>query len=671
MVQSREQRYLKQRVIVLFVLFASGFIGVLMRTAYLQTYQYRRLTQLHRDQYENTVKIPARRGNIYDRMGRPLALAADVPSVYANPNAVTDADAPSVAKQLSPLLKIESQTLLKKLTSEKYFVWLKRHVSESTAEQIKALNLEGIYLLKESKRFYPNIETAAQVVGFTGLDEQGLEGLEHLFDKDLSGEGQEVHAVRDARGHAVLEGELDPTNLARGADMQISLDLHIQHALQEALAHATEHTHASMSMGVVMDVESGDILAMAVDPTFDPNSTETTKPERRRNRTVTDLFEPGSTLKPLVVAAALDAGAVREQALFDCENGAWRIGSHIIRDTSKHNFLDVSQIVAKSSNIGAAKIGMLLGKERLEMALRHFGFGKPTGISFPGEVAGLLHDSKTWPQVTLATISFGHGVAVNALQLAAAYRAIAHQGEYIKPRLVHKLTYPDGHSVFPEAFHSEDLIQVIRPETAETVTRIMERVVSSEGTGIRARVPGYRVAGKTGTAQKIDPITGRYSNDTFMALFAGFLPAENPKVVIVVALDEPEGEHTGGLVAAPVFAEIAAASMRELNVMPTEPLLDTTLSSRVLQNKKYPREGVLEKEIIHENIPVLDAQVPGVGIVPLFVGMNARQALTRVVDAGLTVDVDLYGSGLVIRQEPASGTPSSQMHGLQLFLSIP
>ena len=325
--------------------------------------------------------------------------------------------------------------LYQRLASDRLFVWLKRQVPPDVAERVQKLKLKGIAITKEPRRFYPNREIGAHVIGFTGVDASGLEGIERQLEDELAGEPHVVAAVRDARGNAVLEGDLDPERLSNGADVHLTLDVRIQDAAQSALERAVKTTAAKSGVAVVLEVPTAEVLAMAVEPVFNPNRPSEAAPEVRRNRAITDMFEPGSTFKPLVVAAALEAGTIAPGATFFCENGRYEIGDRTIRDSKQHGWLDVTGIIAKSSNIGAAKIGATLGRDRLAAVLRRFGFGERTGVSLPGETAGSLREPSCWSKVSLATISYGHGVAVNALQLAVAYRALA-SGQYDSPQLV-------------------------------------------------------------------------------------------------------------------------------------------------------------------------------------------------------------------------------------------
>ena len=659
---AHESRRFNRRARVVLFVFVGGLALVGARAAQLQIKQHGYLARLARDQYLNTVKIPARRGHIYDRNGNPLAISVDVPSVYANPSAVSDAK--GTARKLAKILHLDVGPLTERLASERYFTWLKRQVTPPVADQVKALNLAGVNISKEPRRFYPNRDVAAHVIGFAGMDARGLEGVEKQLDAELLGEPQTVPAVRDGRGVAVLAGGLDPEQRSRGSDVHLTIDLQIQHAAQEALERVVKSTHAKSATAVVLDVLTAEVLTMAVAPGFNPNGAADEKAERRRNRVLTDMFEPGSTLKPLVMAAALDAGVVGSGTQIFCENGRFALGRHTISDTSKHGLMSLTEILAKSSNIGMAKISQMFGRDRLEATLRAFGMGKRTGVEFPGEAPGVLRAANNWSELETATIAFGQGMASNSLQIAAAYRVLAADGIYKEPHLVKSIERPDGSASRPE--NSGERV-VIRASSAKQVTAMLEAAVQpSEGTGRLAAVPGYRVAGKTGTAQKADSLTGGYSADRFMALFAGYLPAEAPRAVIVVAVDEPVNAHLGGIIAAPVFAEIGQAVMQRLGVVATMPVAQNDAPAKSLP----AAIGLLaaNSDTAVPTTPVVDAPEPLPGTMPSFLGMTSRQAVQRFVNLGLSQDLELQGTGCVIRQDPAAGSAKMGAHHVRLVL---
>ena len=656
----RDRRRFNLRARLLQLLFMGGLALVLVRAVKLQIFEHANLAALARGEYLRDLRLPAARGQVYDRYGKPLAISVDVPSVFVNPTSIQDPR--TAARSLSPVLNLELDAVYQKLASDRMFVWLNRQVAPEVAAKVEALKIAGVGIIKESRRFYPNREVGAHLLGFAGVDGHGLEGIERQFDDVLAGEPQVVSALRDAKGNAVLSGNLDPERRTSGADLHLTLDLRVQYATQAAIEKAARASRAKGAVALVLDVPSAEILAMAAYPDFNPNQAAQIDPEIRRNRIVTDLFEPGSSMKPIVVASALEARAVSPQVTIFCENGSLRVADHTIRDTKPHGWLGLTDILAKSSNIGAAKVGQALGRERLAASLRAFGFGERTGVALPGEVAGLLRPPETWSTVSTATISFGHGVAVNALQLAAAYRVLAARGRYRQPEIVRSIERADGKVEMPPVRLER---RVVSDKTAERVSLMLEKVVSADGTGLLAKVPGYRVAGKTGTAQKPDPVAGGYSADRYVAVFAGYLPAEAPRVVIVVAIDEPEDVHTGGAVAAPVFAEIGDSTMRYLGVVPSESV------AGVIKPVAAPPPAEAEGTLVEARAAPEPTQVKVAlaGSVPSFLGLSARQVLSAYTELGAGLNLEMQGSGRVVQQDPPPGAKRDGVTRLKLFLA--
>ena len=642
------------RVRIVLLVFAVGLTAVLARAVQLQVIEHDHLQHLAQEQYLATVNVPARRGEIFDRNHTPLAISVDVPSVFAHPHLMEDM--PGTARILAPLVHMSPEAVLQKLQNARYFAWIKRHIDPAVAQRIQAAQLQGVGITKEPRRFYPNREVAAHVVGFAGLDARGLEGVERQFDKQLLGTSAAVPAVRDARGHAVLGGGLDWTQKTRGQDVHLTLDLPLQHATQAALNRAVERWHAKDALAVVLDVASGNVLALAVAPAYNLNQGTQAPASKRRNRTLTDLFEPGSTLKPLVVAAALDQGAIRPETVFFGENGRMRIGRHTITDTAPHAWMGLTEIMAKSSNIGMAKIAEAMGPTGLYQALRDVGLGQRTNIELPGEVAGVLRSPAHWSALELATIAFGQGVSVNLLQLTAAYRVLAADGMYVPPRLVQSTAAADGSTdILPQALPR----RLVSESAAHRVTAMLEASVTPrQGTGALAQVPGFRVAGKTGTAQKADLLTGGYSRDKYLALFAGYLPANAPRVVIVVAVDEPTPSHYGGTVAAPVFAELGSIAMHRLGV-PAQLALEEGSAVAVAAPAAPPVE----------DIPAVDVPPARPGTLPSFVGLTARQAVQRFGTLDGAWELSMVGTGHVSEQSPAPGTRDPHRRLVQLTLT--
>ena len=640
MVTSDELARFRRRAAVLACTLLLGLLGTCLRVLQLQVLDHGRLRRLAREQSHNTVRVPARRGHIYDRSGSALAINVDVPSVYANPLVVPHA--PRLRQRLARILGLTAAALDERLQSERYFAWLRRRVSPAQAEQVAALNIPGVGIAQEARRFYPNRLTGAHVLGFAGADGRGLEGVERQYDAQLLGQPQQVTVVRDARGQMVLAGGLDPKGRARGEDLHLALDLPLQHAAEAALRRALTLAQARAGTAVVLDVATADVLAMATVPDYDPNEAAQAQADVRRNRAVTDTFEPGSALKPLVVALALDAGLVHPNSPIDCEGGQWLLDGHRIRDVGSHRLLSVSDVLVRSSNIGMAKLGGLLGRDRLGQGLAAMGLGQRSGIDLPGEVRGSLRPGRSWSELELGTIAFGQGVAMTPLQLALAYRSIAADGLYRPPRLVTALQRPDG---APQPLPLALEHRIMSAAAARRLTTMLEQVAGPQGSGRQAQVPGYRVAGKTGTAQKSD-LVGGYRTERYVGVFAGFLPADAPRVVIVVTVDEPQGVHLGGVVAAPAFSAIGAVAMQRLGVLP---------SQLTPASPAEPPPQALASRLQPSAAGSLDASS--------FVGLTARQAVDRFTHLGLPGELEIQGSGRVVRQLPRGGSP-----GLRLIL---
>lgn len=628
-----------------------GLTLVMVRSACLQIEPRDDLAYLGEQQFRRDVTVPASRGDIFDRRGKLLAGSVDVYSIYADPRSVDPNDAKGLARQLSKLLDEDFDKLYQRLVSDRSFVWVKRQQTPEVRDAILALNNPGLGVRKEPKRYYPERELASQIIGFTNVDTEGLAGIERALDHRLAGEPQIVEMMRDARGRYILFDAAQEEASKQGRSVTLTIDSAIQHAAEEAVREQVAAYKAKAGLAIVLGVERADLLAVAVEPNFNPNRISDSKASERRNRAFSDMFEPGSTMKPLVVAAALEAGAVAENAIFFCEEGSFEVGGHKIRDAKPYGWMGLKEIVQKSSNIGLAKIGKQLGRVPLARALEDLGFGSRTGIQFPGETSGLIRDPKTWSEIGLANIAFGHGVAVSALQLASAYRVLAAEGRYRAPRLVESIRGPEEDEVFP-------LAEERRVFSAATVAAVLPMIIAAagpEGTGARAQIPGYRVAGKTGTAQKLDPVSGGYSRDAHIAVFAGLVPAHDPSAVIVVAIDEPRPDHGGGVVAAPVFASIAEATMRELGRVPEEGLLAATVED-VVPEAAQPVITPAETETV---------EVPEGGL-PSFVGLTAREAVERYRELALRGGLELRGSGVVVSQSPRPGAEPSQVLALTM-----
>jgi cell division protein FtsI (penicillin-binding protein 3) len=473
--------------------------------------------------------------------------------------------APDAAAQgLARVLKRKPQEIKERLASRKPFVWIKRQATPKEAEAVKQLRIPGIEFVSETSRFYPNRALAAHVLGFTGMDGKGLEGVEFFYDSHLRGADTSVKVLRDAHGNG-FQSEPPADEDASGKNLVLTLDQSIQFTTETSLAEAVEKNKAKSGMAIVMAPQTGEILALALAPAYNPNAFDEGKKPLWRNRAITDPFEPGSTLKVFSAAAALEFANLSPKTTFHCENGAYRIGKNTVHDVHRYGLLTLQDIIKYSSNIGAVKISERVGPEKLHHTLRLFGFGQRTGIDSPAETAGLLMHHKHWTGIDTAAISFGHGVSVSAVQLITAFSAIANDGVLMRPRVVRAITDQQGQIL--QQFAPEEVRRVVSRQTAATLRDILQTVVLPGGTGTHAALDGYSACGKTGTARKIDD-SGGYSNDRHVASFIGFAPAENAQVAVLVVIDEPKTQIYGGAVAAPVFKKIAQTALNYLNVPP-------------------------------------------------------------------------------------------------------
>lgn len=620
--------------------FSLLFLSVTCRAFYLQILQHEELVKKAERQHQHIVQLTPVRGAIFDCNGTPMAVSLDMGSCYAEPRRIRDAE--GTAALLAPILGVSKQELTAKLSSDKGFVWVERLLAPETAARIKGLKLPGIGFVTESKRFYPNSEIASHVIGFTGVDPVGLEGIERRYDTLILGNTGYMVTERDALGREIgTKGEII-RNASPGKNLVLTLDKNIQYIVEKELARAVAGSGAKNGMALVMEPATGRVLAMANYPTFNPNATSLSHAANLRNRVVADSFEPGSTFKMFLVAAALEEKVVRQGDVFNCENGKYVCGGKTIHDTHPFARLSVTDILKHSSNIGAAKIGLRLGDERLYRYLRSFGFGERTGIDLPGEASGLMRNNSHWGGVDLATISFGQGVSASAIQLAAAASAIANGGILMKPYLVQQIIDDNGREM--QRFEPQQVRRVISGETAARVTRMLESVTSDGGTGSNAAVDGFRVAGKTGTAQKVDPVTHGYSGTKRTASFIGFIPADKPRLTILVVVDEPKTSPYGGVVAAPAFREIAVKSLAYLKVLPTTAAGESIRPgvTATAQSTEQPDSEPVAPESSSEGL-----------VMPDFRGMSMRRVM-QVMEKR-KINIRLKGSGRATEQNPLPG----------------
>ena len=540
--------------------FAALGAVLICRAVYIQVLHADYYREQGANRHLRTVTIPAHRGDLLDRSGRPLAISTPIDSLWAVPAKL--AEAPAKLREMATLLDLDPDELSKRVVQSagwgREFMYIKRHVLPEVVASVQALNVEGVDVQREYRRFYPSGAAASHVIGFTGIDDKGREGLEMAYDTWLSARQGARRVVKDRTGREITELQV-LTPAVTGKDLILSIDRQLQYFADKALRDAINTHDAESGSVVVMDVHTGEVVGMVNYPSYNPNNIKDRSGGQQRNRAITDVFEPGSTMKPFTIAAALESGDFKPEDTVGTSPGYYNIGKYEISDFRDYGVLDMNGIVTKSSNVGISKIARKLDPEQMWSVFDDFGFGHATGSEFPGEVAGYFNHSTLWHRSEQASISFGYGISVTALQLARAYAALANDGVMPTVSFVRNEQHSDGQ-------------RVIDSSIAQQINGMLESVVIN-GSGKRAKVPGYRVAGKTGTAHRSQ--SGGYAEDRYASLFAGFAPASNPRLAIVVVIHDPKaGEHFGGAVAAPVFAEVMSHALRLLGVEPDD--LDQT-----------------------------------------------------------------------------------------------
>jgi len=633
------EKWARIRIMMIGTIFGLIFLTVVGRAFYLQILQHEELVKKADKQHRHRIELTPARGSILDRNGTPLAESIHMDSCYAEPRRIKDPE--GTAGVLAPILGVSKHELATRLSVNKSFIWVERWLSPDTAKRIKNMKLPGIGFAPESKRFYPNLETAAHVIGFTGRDPNGLEGIELKYDSTILGNTGYMITERDALGRNIAIKSMVIKDSSPGKNVVLTLDKTIQFIAEKELAKAVTESNAKGGMALVMESDTGKVLAMANYPTFNPNAYSRYSLSQLRNRVVVDSFEPGSTFKVFTIAAALDAGLIKPNDIYNCENGVYRVADKIIHDDHPHSRLTVSEIIKYSSNIGAAKIGCKMGEGRLSTYLRNFGIGGRSGIDLPGESPGIL--KRHWYTLDTANISFGQGVTLSTIQLVTGISAIANGGNLMKPYLVERILDDSGREI--QKFEPQLVRRVVSPETAQLVTKMMETVTGEGGTGTKAAVEGFRVAGKTGTAQKVDSVTHTYSRGKRIGSFVGFVPADKPKLTIAVIIDEPQGIKYGGVVAAPAFREIAQNTLAYLKIAPNQPVKNTPETAL-----KTPPPAPVTVAVTEEDM--LEMQTEGV-MMPNFQGMSMRRVLQVMEKRGL--NIRLMGSGRATQQSPPPG----------------
>ncbi len=650
---------MKSRILVLFSLFLVLWGALTLRAARLQVFPDVRLENLKRRQFETSIQIRTRRGAILDRNGHELAASVPSYSLFADPKLIQNHwDA---ASRLAKVLKVPSRSIRKRLKDKsKRFVWLRRQVPQSLKDTILQWKVAGLGFIEEPKRVYPNGNLLSQVMGLVGSEGSGLEGLELQFEKHLQGQLKHILLPKDARGRPLLHDGRSLTEVPDGADVQLTIDHEMQFQMERELTKAIAQFEAIGATGIVMDAQTSEVLAMATVPTINLNDGSHFSHELRRNRVIADAFESGSVMKSFVVATALKDGLLKPSTRYYCHGGRVKIGGHWIQEAEKDEkfeWLTASEILAYSSNVGTAKIALALGDARLASGLADFGFGAKSGLELPGEARGIVNPLP-WRPHLLANISFGHGIAVTSLQVANAYTAIANGGVLRKPILV-KAIRPHG-GAEPIEFQAEDVRRILTPSQASTMRLMLAGATSEKSTGAKARVPGYFVAGKTGTAQKVDPIKGGYIKNGYISSFAGFLPADNPRYVIYVTIDSPQNGYYGSQLAAPVFARVAQYLVRRAGVAPAQISQSNVIGTEV-------RRSRLQAQAIRE-LKRMNSDTAA-NVFPDLLGLTLREALRRMENRANKVDV--RGHGVVVRTVPQAGTPSSPKTRVTLVLENP
>ena len=635
---------LQSRISFVIFVFGALWLLLILKGAYLQLIPQPKLSQLKRKLFDRTVELKPKRGNIYDRNHKELAISIPSQSLFADPSQMTEPY--YAAKKLSQLLNQPKKALLKKLLNKnRRFVWIKRHLSEQEAKTIKSWRLEGLHFLKESKRFYTNKDSLSQVLGFTGVEGQGLEGIEKQYDEILTGESQKVLIQRDARGRPLFKDFSPFIEKVSGYDVHLTIDSRLQFYLEKVLEKGRSQSEALSAMGIILSAQTAEILAMANIPNYNPNQIKKSLAETRRNRTVTDLFEPGSTLKTFTIISALQQG-IDPKKNYPSHDGRLEIDSHVIKEANPKKkfkeFLNLTDILALSSNIGASLVALELGDKNLRKTLKDFGFGSKTGVDFPGESSGLLK-KPPWRDIETATISFGHGMASTALQMANAYTTIASGGVLKQPRLVKKISNP--YTGEEQVFETKRIRKVLDKKTAQALILKLMAVTEQNGTGFLAQVPGYFTAGKTGTAQKVNLESKGYKKGEYISSFAGFIPAHKPQFVIYLVVDGAKKNFYASHLTAPLFAELASYTLRQAEIAPT-----------ILKEENIVRQIAGIKKDSDKSFDSLSrSHSKSNFIMPQLEGQSLRQVLNALSQKN--VPLKIQGSGYLVKSQPAPGEP--------------
>ncbi len=644
---AQQKQAIRVRILLVAACFVLFFSVLALRALDLQVLQHDELSQIAQREFKRQVEFTSRRGVILDRNQEELAVSLDTDSVYARPLQMEDINQASV--RLAAAMEDDKQRILKSLNGEKRFVWLARRINPAAARAVKEMQLKGVGITVEPKRFYPYSTLACHVLGFTGTDAKGLEGLEMRYNSELTGTNRTADSLRDALGRTIHLNPDEFVDLPEGDHLLLTIDKYLQYQAEKILAAAVARHQAKGGQAIVMVPQTGEILAMASVPVFNPNMFSSYPVTTYRNRVVTDAFEPGSTFKMFVVAAALNQGTISRNQKFFCENGRWQIAGRQIRDTHEYGELTMSEIIKFSSNIGAAKLGQMVGSETLNQTFRAFGFGQLTEIDLPGESRGILRPISSSRPVDLANMCFGQGLAVTAIQLTAAVGAVANGGTLMRPYLVKAVMDPKARLI--REIQPTPVGQVMTPGAAKLLTAMLCMVTEPGGTAAQLKVNGLRIAGKTGTAQKA--VAGGYSADDYIASFVGFLPADNPQLVILVLIDSPRGSHFGSVVACPAWGAIAKVGLERLGINEAPAMQQAAVA---------PVARVAAPHAAADPEPAVKN-----GYMPDLRGLSLSQVLMLASREGIEIKAD--GFGRVIKQSPLAGSALNQHNSWEIKLA--
>jgi cell division protein FtsI (penicillin-binding protein 3) len=655
---------IRRRALFAAVVFAIAFLGLLGRLVFLQVVKHEELRRIADAQHAKTVPLRPKRGPIYDRHGQVLAVSSGVESLFVLPARVDDAA--RLAGRLAPILDEPAEDIRRRLESARRFTFVKRKLPPAVAQAVRALDEPALGFEEENLRLYPNRELAAHVVGYEGMDARGLGGVEQAWDQYLAGHEGKALVERDALGREVSGRPLVLKPARPGHGLVLTLDATLQYIAEKEIEAAWRRTRAKAAMAVALDPRTGEILAVAIRPTFNPNSFATATDEERRNRAITDPFEPGSTFKVIMAAAALEEGVIRPTDRVYGEMGSIKVASAVIHDWKPWGWLTFAEVLAHSSNVGSIKVGLQLGRERYYKYIVGFGFGTPTGLGLPGESRGQLRPPERWSGLSLATMSIGQEISVTALQMVSAFAAVANGGRLMQPQIVRAVLDADGREV--QRFEPRAVRQVISPQTARVLTGMMIGAVH-HGTGHNAAVAGYEVGGKTGTAQKMDPAIRRYSRTPGVLSFVGFAPADDPRIAMLVMLDEPKNEKWGSEAAAPIFAAIGREALRHLHVPPRDRAPVQLVRGDIAANGAPATPPAALAATAGGRPTSLIDEAPRAPSMPLLRGLSLRQAMDAL--AALDVEVEIAGRGMVVAQDPPAGSPLDEGMVCRLTLSPP